>query len=365
LGRGDQAKALWQQALALYRGLQSADANLADLKKDRRPLAHPQLLDQGQVVPMGWIHALREVGEDDVEPRFHALTASNVYLEAIYLGGDPAVRKLVSMLLTHRLRAEPEARRGQRGVAAILRDLAKLPIGTSQDRLGFLTALRKEGLIAPDEAVQFWNDYELREVQVVDTEISRGPEPSDLPEDLAALLKESILLHKAGRLDEAEVALNAILARIPDHQAALGNLAAIRAAQGRGREARAVLRRVIAVHPDYLFARCNLAALLIQDGALDEAQGLLAGLSQRPRLHLSEVYTLYGAMAMLNRARGQDEAAEALIASLEQMTEDEDDELLLAQAKARVERATAGGRFKAMLKRLVSTPPRPYKPKRR
>ena len=105
--------------------------------------------------------------------------------------------------------------------------------------------------------------------------------------------------------------------------------------------------------------------MLIQDGALDEAQGLLAGLSQRPRLHLSDVFVLYGAMAMLNRARGEDEAAEALISTLEQMTEDEDDERLLAQAKARVERATPAGRFRATLRSMLKIGPRPYKPKRR
>ena len=56
---------------------------------------------------------------------------------------------------------------------------------------------------------------------------------------------------------------------------------------------------------------------------------------------------------MLNRARGQDKAADALIAKLEQITEDEDDEHLLAQAKARVARATAGGRFKSIMRKIL------------
>ncbi len=365
LGRGDRARALWRQALDLYPGLGAAQVSLSALDHEGAPSSYPELLDQGQVFPMGWIQALRKAGEDDFDDRFEALTASNAYLEAAYLGGDSVVRKLASMLLTRRLTSEPEVRQGQRGVEAILRDLAKVPIGTSQERLGFLTALRKQGLIAPDEAVQFWNGTELREVAVVDTEIYRASEPSDLPDDLQDLFEETLLWHRAGRIGEAEVGLNAILARVPDHQAAMGNLAGIRVAQGRGEEARQILRRVIEVHPDYLFARCNLAGLLIEDGELDEAQGLLAGLAQRPRLHIQEVYSLYGVMAMLNRARGQDKAADALIANLEQITEDEDDERLLAQAKARVERATAGGRFTGILRAMVNAPPRPYRPKRR
>jgi tetratricopeptide (TPR) repeat protein len=365
LGRGDRARALWREALDLNPSLRAAQLNLSVLDEEGVTPAYPQLPDQSQVVPMTWVQALRAAGEDGPEPRLDELTASNAYLEAIYLGGDLAVRQLVAMLFARRLQAQPEARQGQRGVPAILRDLAKRPIGTSQERLGFLTGLRKVGLIAPDEAVQFWSGGELRQVRVVDTEIVRGPEPSDLPEDLQPLLEKSIVLHREGRLDDSEAALAVILARVPGHQVALGNLAAIRAAQGRGREAREVLRQAIAIHPDYLFARCNLASLLIQDGALDEAQGLLAGLSQRPRLHLSDVFVLYGAMAMLNRARGEDEAAEALISTLDQMTEDEDDERLLAQAKARVERATPAGRFRATLRSMLKIRPRPYKPKRR
>jgi hypothetical protein len=68
---------------------------------------------------------------------------------------------------------------------------------------------------------------------------------------------------------------------------------------------------------------------------------------------------------MLNRARGQDDVADSLIANLEAIVEDEDDERLLAQAKRRLERATAEGRAKSVLRTLLKSPPRPYRPKRR
>jgi tetratricopeptide (TPR) repeat protein len=253
--------------------------------------------------------------------------------------------------------------RGQRRAAAILRDLARLPLGTSKERLSLLTALRKRNLIAADEAVQFWDGQLLREVQVGGTEIYRDPVPSDLPDDLAALLDESAVLQRDGQLDRAEACLDTLLDRVPNHPVALGNLAGIRASQRRNQEPLEILRRLTAVHPDYLFARCNLASILIEEGALDEAQELLAGLGQRPRLHIQEAFALYGVTAMLHRARGEDAAADALIASLEKMTEDEHDKRMLATAKRRCERATAEGRVLGALRKAVGSLPQSSRPK--
>jgi len=99
--------------------------------------------------------------------------------------------------------------------------------------------------------------------------------------------------------------------------------------------------------------------LSIEDGHLDEAHQLLDGLTQRPRLHIQEAFSLYGALAMLNRARGQHETADALIANLEEFVEDEGDARRLAQAKRRVEHVTAGGRVKSVLRTLLRRSPRP------
>jgi tetratricopeptide (TPR) repeat protein len=367
LGRRDQARTLWRQAKALHAGLDAADVNLAAMARDAAPPAFPELLDRGQALPFAWIEDLRAGGTAGLDARVDRLSASDAYLEAISLAGDQAVRGLASLLLKRRLKTQAEGGRaeGQRGAADILRDLARLPIGDAQERLGFLSALRERGLIAADEVVRYWKDGALQEVKLVSTEIHREPEPSDLPEDLQARMEEFILLYREGRIDEAEAALNAVLERVPDHRVALGNLAGIRAHQGRLEETRDILRRVIELYPDYLMARCNLADLLIEDGALDEAKGLLDGLAQRPRMHAQDVFALYGVLAMLSRATGDEKAADGLIASLESIVEDEHDEDLLAVAKARVARLTPAGRFEAILRKMLKTPPRPYKPKRR
>lgn len=360
LGRGDQARALWKQALARYPGLALARENLTDLDRDGQPPAYPMLFDLGQVVPLGALNALRQGGAAGLDDRLNRMHLSNAYLEAIYLSGDASVRGFAAHLLRWRLghpdptEADPDARRA----ATILLDLARLPIGTTEERLGFLAALRDHNQLGSAETIQFWGKEGLQEVCTFSTEITREPEPSDLPADLQARLEASVLHVRTGRLEAAEAELEAVLARIPDHQAALGNLAVLRARQDRDQECRELLRRTIAAHPDYLFARVNLASFLIEDGELDEAKVLLDGLAQRPRLHIQEAFALYGVLAMLSRARGDEEDATGLIASLERMVENENDERMLKVAKARVEKAAAlrQGQLQASMKRLLKGP---------
>ena len=341
LGRGDQARALWEQALVMSPGFPLPTENLSVLERDGQAPAYPVVFVQGQVLPVAWTDGLRTLDATGLESHLATLTAADAYLEAVYLGSDAALRRLTAYLLMHRLDRVPAAR--GRHAATILRDLARLPIGTPKERSGFLGALRDHGLLASDETVELWNGKEMRKINMIATQIDRESEPSDLPADLQALLDESLLLHRAGRFEAAEERLNAILERLPEHRAALGSLAAIRGSQGRRQEVQAILGRVIAAHPDDLLARCNLAAILIEDGDLDTARDLLSGLAQRPHLYLRQAFALYGVTAMLNRALGEDEAATALIASLEQMVQDEDDARLLATAKARLMRVSAGG----------------------
>ena len=74
---------------------------------------------------------------------------------------------------------------------------------------------------------------------------------------------------------------------------------------------------------------------------MDEAPKLLDGLDQRWWLRVKDVFAPNGALAMLNRALGQREAADSFCANLEQFVEEEGDARLLAQAKRRVKCATA------------------------
>jgi thioredoxin-like negative regulator of GroEL len=113
-----------------------------------------------------------------------------------------------------------------------------------------------------------------------------------------------------------------------------------------------------------LFARCNLAKTLIEDGEIDEAERLLDGLIERERLHIQEVFALYGSLAMLYRAKGEDTAAQSLLSNLESMVEDEDDERRFAQVKQSIARLDPGERFKGLLESILKTTAKPVKSRR-
>jgi hypothetical protein len=157
-----------------------------------------------------------------------------------------------------------------------LRTVASLPIATPEECFGYLSLLKSLGHIGPSDRVMLWNGEEQREVIIAGTEIYREPKESGLPPDL--------------ELDK---------------------------------------------QPDYLFARCSLAQSLIQRGEFDDAERLLAGQFEHDRLHIQEVFRLWGVMAMLHSARGEDEKARSLLSSLGGMVEDDAD----ARHMARVERA--------------------------
>ena len=362
LGRADDAQWLWESALAPKRGdghpgFALARANLDDFPGKEGQPSFPVVSDPDQALPITWTRALR-ASKGDAGAELDTLTASNAYLRALYLAGDESFRGLIAFVLRHR------AERSDSDAARLLRELATLPVGTKDERLGFLGFLRSQGLLGRDEPASYWDGERLREIKVAGTEVYREAKESDLPPDLEALLSEAVTLFNEQRPDEAATRLQTILERVPDHPVALGNLAAARTMQGRDAEARDLLRRVVDRHPDYLFARCNLARTLIEEGEIDEAEQLLDGLAERERLHIQEVFTVYGALAMLYKARGDHDAATSILASLEEMVEDEDDERRLAQAKRAVAGLDPMERFKQVLGDVLKSGPRPGRRRR-
>ena len=356
-GQADDARWLWESAVALAPGFALAQANLDDFPGKEGQPSFPVVSDPDQTLPITWTRALG-TSKADATAELDALTASNAYLRALYLGGDENFRGLIAFVLKHR------AERSDSDAARLLRELATRPVGTKDERLGFLGFLRSQGLLDRGEPASYWDGERLREIKVAGTEVYREAKESDLPPDLEALLAEAVTLFNEQRPDEADARLQAILERVPDHPVALGNLAAARTMQGRGEEARDLLRRVVDHHPDYLFARCNLARTLIEDGDLEEAEQLLDGLAERERLHIQEVFTVYGALAMLYTAKGDHDAAKSVLASLEEMVEDEDDERRLAQAKRAVAGLDPMERFKQVLGDVLQSGPRPGRRRR-
>jgi tetratricopeptide (TPR) repeat protein len=270
VGAAEEARTLWWRALKTRPKRPPAEENLANYNECGKVPSCPVLFEWHQLFPLDWFQHLRETDFWGLDARFSALTASNAYLKAIYLGGVRDLREFAGILLIRRLRPEPAAEqseRGRVGAAAALQDLACRPVGTGEERLGLLRALRDADLIGADKEVDYWDGDSITRILLLSTEVYRDLDPADLmvplPDKLQVLFDESVHLIHQSHLAAAEERLQAILARVSDHPRAFGNLAAIRERQGRRQECLEILRRVIAIHPDYLMARCNLAVLLV------------------------------------------------------------------------------------------------------
>lgn len=85
------------------------------------------------------------------------------------------------------------------------------------------------------------------------------------------LLHEAIALHRAGRLEEAEAAYRAVLARAPEDPDALHFLGVLRYRCGAGDEAVGLIERALAQDPDNPAAHNNLGNILLETGRLAEA----------------------------------------------------------------------------------------------
>ncbi len=76
-------------------------------------------------------------------------------------------------------------------------------------------------------------------------------------------------------------------------------------------------------------------------------------------MHVQEVFALYGALAMLHEAKGENDTTRSLIASLESMVEDEDDERRLQRVKRMIGRLDPMTRFRDTFKTILQSGPMP------
>jgi len=88
-------------------------------------------------------------------------------------------------------------------------------------------------------------------------------------------LEGAITLHRAGRLADAEIAYQRVLASQPNNPAALHGLGVLCQQTGRAKEALDLLRRAVESAPTSAACRSSLAAVLGQQGRHVEAAGLL------------------------------------------------------------------------------------------
>ena len=76
------------------------------------------------------------------------------------------------------------------------------------------------------------------------------------------------------------------------------------------------------------------------------------------------MFTLYGPLAILHMAEGDDTAAQRFLASLESLVETDGDERRFRQARELVNRAMPKGMFGSIPRRMANSPPRPNRRRR-
>jgi len=289
LGREDQARRYWKQALKLSPGLELARDNLSDLRKpvgERHapwPFNFPDWVTQKAIDDLG----------RHLEPAFQRGEEEAVTRAARrYLRQHPEIVSLAPLLLD---RGDPMGREfalhvarsaGTPEMQAALRDFALSQRGPDEMRHEAARVASEAGLLPPGPA-RLWMQGEWREILLMAFELHDEPDPEHKPQ-VEQWLAEATLALQRREADEAERLLKQALEIEPDVPALLNNLAAAYELQGRSREAVAIVRQLHQRHPDYVFARTSMAQLCVRRGEIDKAEALLKPLLTRQRFHFSE-----------------------------------------------------------------------------
>jgi tetratricopeptide (TPR) repeat protein len=312
LGREDEAREHWRDALRRMPGFDPARENLADLDRPPGERHAPWYYSMEQWISAKVIdgllaHVKVARGRDrDEGVRRQAMRYLEVHPELAGLvpllldQGDRAGREF-AMHLADLLRT-PE-------VLAAARDFALGQRGPDALRIRAAQLATQAGLL-PAAPVRMWLDGEWQEIMNFGFEIH-----SDPPEKGHSARVEKLLVAalRADREDHdpvrAEQLIKDAIALEPDRPDLLNNLGAMYEAQGRNEESEALLRQIHERFPDYLFGRTVMARLRVRAGDLDGARELLEPLLSRRRLHRSELAALAAAWIDLSLARGQADSA--------------------------------------------------------
>jgi tetratricopeptide (TPR) repeat protein len=310
LGREDEARRYWRQALKQMPGLALAQANLDDLDQPVGKRHAPWAFDVASWVPekavRGLAAHLRPVarrGKDEAITR-----ETRRYLQA-----HPELVALVPLLFD---RGDPEARGFALRLAlmaetpemlAALRDFALGQRGSDELRMEAAQAATRAGLL-PSGPVRMWFQGDWREILLLGFEVHGEPTREHAPQ-VEAWTREAMAATNRGDGEAAERLLRQALAVEPDAPDLLNNLAKALQLRDRLDESEALVREIHERFPDYLFGRTNLAHLCVREGELDRAQALLEPLLARRRLHFTEFAALAAAHIDVLLARGERDGA--------------------------------------------------------
>jgi tetratricopeptide (TPR) repeat protein len=310
LGREDEARDHWRQALRRAPGFDLTRDNLDDLDRPVGERNAPWPFNLVYWVSLRTVEALAAHVERAGRRAQNEAVSREVRR---FLDAHPGLAGLVPALLD---RGDPQGREFAYRLAlmadtpemmAALRDFAFSRRGPDKLRMQAANAACEAGLI-PVGPTRLWMDGDWRELLLLGFDLHDEPvqKHSRQVEQLAAEAMEALYDDDGER---AERLLKQALEKEPDAVDLLNNLANAYKLQGRVEEGDALIRQIHERYPDYLFGRVNVAQLHIQDGELDKARELLTPLLTRRRLHFSEFAALCMAEISLFLAEGNREAA--------------------------------------------------------
>ena len=310
LGREDEARRHWREALKLSPGFDPAKENMDDLRQPVGERHAPWAFTFGNWVPRKAIgDLLRLVGPAARGSDEKALQRATQR----FLDQHPEIARLVPILLD---RGDKEAREFAMRVAlmvktpemlAALRDFSLGQRGPDKMRMEAANAASSAGLL-PAGTVRLWMQGKWQDLMLIGYEIYTEAETKYRPR-VADLLTEGSIALQEGDAEGAERLLKGALELEPDAPEIMNNLALAYEKQGRSEEAISLVREAHRRHPDYLFARVGLARKYIAEGELDQAEALLQPLISQKRFHISEYNGMCNAQIKLFVAQKNPEAA--------------------------------------------------------
>jgi tetratricopeptide (TPR) repeat protein len=310
LGRVDEARRHWQEALRRSPGMALPKENLEDSRLPAGERQGPWAFS----LPY-WLHPnttrdlARRLGPAVTSGREGAIEQG----VGRFVRDHPEMVALVPHLLD---RGDPPGRTLALQMARslntpelleALRVFALSQRGPDAARMDAAQTVSAAGLLPPG-ALRFWSQGEWREVMLSAYEIYTEPEEGHSPR-VVELLEQAQEQLRQRDTKQAESLLQQALVIDPDARAVQQTLAAAYVLQGREAEAEALANKLHQQDPDYLFARVLLAQIYIPRGETERAKALVEPLLSRKRLHISEFAALCAAQIQFYLAEGDREAA--------------------------------------------------------
>jgi tetratricopeptide (TPR) repeat protein len=319
LGRNEQAKQCWEQALSISQSFDLAVENLRDLSKPVGEGHGAWAYNLSYWLPRQRVDQMM-AGIKSGGKSSAALTRS----VRQFLDDHSDIIQLMPLLLE---RGDPQAAEFMVVLAGISKHAELLEAvkqfalgqrGSDQLRMRAAQLAVEEGLLPAGE-IRMWMQGEWRDLLLMAMEITGEPAESNIPSKAKQLFLRAWRCLQDNHGAEAEILLKEAREIAPNDPSILNNLAAAYKLQGRKEEYHQLAQEIHEKHPDYFFGCIQMAGIYGERGEMDKAKELLDPLLQRKKLHVSEMAALCSAQIELLLKEGRRDSARSWFQIFEQV----------------------------------------------